>query len=227
MGNKIIAVIPCFDEAKTIKAVVEGCYKHVDMVIVVDNMSRDATSVAAIKGNALALSCEKKGMGSATSTGIAWALECNPDFIVTLDGDGQHNPAEIPILLKPLLEKKTSIVVGIRRSHEAMPRYRKFGNDVIKLAYNLGANFKLDDAQCGFRAFTSEVAREIKTKEAGFGCITEFLIRARKYNYKVVGVPVTCIYHKKLTDNSTMNPILHGLSVLFSTIKWRIWEILK
>ncbi len=226
MGNKIIAVIPCFDEAKTIKAVVERCYKHVDMVIVVDNMSRDATSVAAIKGKALALSCQKKGMGSATSAGITWALECNPDFIVTLDGDGQHNPAEIPNLLKPLLEKQTSIVVGIRVYGE-MPRYRKFGNDVIKLAYNLGADFKFNDVQCGFRAFTSEVAREIKTKEAGFGCITEFLIRARKYNYKVVGVPVTCIYHKNLNDNSTMNPILHGLSVLFSTIKWRIWETVK
>ena len=225
MPIKTIALIPCYNTTETITKVVKKTLPFVDMVIVVDNISRDFTRIAAVQAGADVLPCKKRGMGAATNAGIAWALQSNPDFIVTIDGDGQHDPAEIPNLLDTIKVSNCDIVVGIRAGNHTMPRYRKFGNAVIGLAYNLGAKHQLTDAQCGFRAFTAEVAQTIKTTESGFGCITEFLIKARKYGYRVQSVPVNCTYHKKLKENSTMNPIRHGLGVLFSTIKWRIWEI--
>ncbi len=223
--TKTIAVIPCYNTAKTIQRVVKTTLQFVDMVIVVDNISRDFTKLAAMKAGAYVVHCKKRGMGAATNVGIACALQINPDFIVTLDGDGQHDPTEIPNLLDTIKVSNCDIVVGIRTGNHTMPQYRRFGNWVIGLAYNLGERHQLTDAQCGFRAFTAEVAQTIKTTESGFGCITEFLIKARKYGYRVQSVPVNCTYHKKLKENSTMNPIRHGLGVLFSTIKWRIWEI--
>lgn len=205
--------------------IVKNTLPFVDKVIVVDNISRDFTRIAAVKAGAYVLPCRKRGMGAATSVGITRALQDNPDFIVTLDGDGQHEPAEIPKLLKPLLNNECDIAVGIRLNNDSMPPYRRFGNWLITLAFNIGVKFQLPDAQCGFRASTAEVATTIKTKEKGFGFITEFLIKARKGNYRIVGIPISCIYHAKLKENSTMNPITHGLGVLLSTIRWRIWEI--
>jgi len=211
--------------------VVENASQFVERVIVVDNNSSDRTALIAKLTGAHVVPCKKRGMGRATSTGIIWAVALGAETIITLDGDGQHDPLEIPKLLRNLWltgsDIATGVRVGVRLGNSPMPRYRRLGVQVITLAYNLGARDKLLDAQCGFRAFTVEVAMNIKTRENGFGCITEFLIKARKKGYKITGVPVTCIYHNSLKANSTMNPVKHGVSVLLSTIRWRIWEILN
>lgn len=220
---KVIAVIPCYNEAKQIYQVVSGALKYVDEVIVVDNCSIDSTDYMAREAGAKVIYCRDKGMGHATKAGITQAIKHGANVIVTLDGDGQHNPKEIPSILEPIFRHRCDISIGVRTKH-AMPIYRRFGNFLITLSFNLFSTITLPDAQCGFRAFTVKVVRAIELKEGGFGCIVEFLVKARHRKYRIERVPITCIYHNHLADNSTMNPVKHGLSVLLSSIKWRIWE---
>ena len=226
---KVVAVIPCYNEEKTIAEVVRKTKEHTDRVIVVDNMSSDKTLEEAEKELPCynIYRCYSKGAGITTGYGLAYSL--NPllhlfgDIIVTLDGDGQHDPDEIPQLIQPILDNKADVVIGSRFMKGAIaPTYRKFGIDVITWLYNVGHRQKIKDGQCCFRAFNRETLKSIlPIEEHGFSFSVETLIKARAIGSRIYEVPVSCIYHEDFKDNSTMNPIIHGLGVVFGVIKWR------
>lgn len=216
---KTVAVIPCFNEAKFIYNVVTEARKYVDEVIVVDNGSFDDTVLEAKKADVKVVYSHIKGMGASLRKGLKYEA----DIYVTLDGDGQHNPCEIPNLIKPILNNETDLTIGIRNNCDSMPFYRRLGNGVIAFAFNILSPIRLTDAQCGFRAFNRKV-RDIRIKSDDFGCVTELFIKVRKLNYRIKPVSVSCVYHNNFYDNSSMNPIKHGVSVLLNTIRWRIWE---
>ena len=228
---QITAVIPCYNEEKHIAEVITKAQKHVNRVLVVDNMSTDRTAEIACEVNHGwdFQKCFVKGAGATTALGIAFSL--NPlkhlfaDIIVTLDSDGQHDPDEIPLLVQPIIEDKADLVIGSRFMGDyEIRKYRKFGIDVITALYNKGSKQKITDGQSCFRAFNRDVAENIKITEHGFGFSTEFIIKARARGYRIMEVPITCIYHKDHTENSTLNPVRHGLGVAFKTLKWRIKE---
>ena len=108
-----IAVIPAFNEEFTIGAIVSRALFAVDRVIVVDDSSTDRTAEAASRAGAAVIR-NAKNLGRATtlSVGLAGAQELNPEYIVEMDGDGNHNPREIPNLLLPLLESQADIVIA-------------------------------------------------------------------------------------------------------------------
>lgn len=219
-----IALIPAYNEEKLIAGVISKVKKYVSNVIVVDNNSRDNTAVIARQCGATVLVQQIRGQGAATQLGwnnIRWngVYDC----VVTLDGDGQHNPDEIPLLIEKLRETGADIIVGSRfiNKYEA-PRYRKFGIDVITWLYNFGHRYKMSDSQCCFRVYSKKAVNTINIEDNGFGFSTETLIKARKYGLKIVEVPVSCIYHGDLKLNSTLNPVRHGLGVAWKTIWWRL-----
>lgn len=235
---KIVAVIPAYNEEVTIGDVVKGIRNYVDIVIVVNNNSSNNTrEIAKVAGAEVAF-CSNRGSGAATSLGIQLALNYNPDVIVTIDGDGQHNPDEIAILLQPFKHNDADIVIGSRFPDKAIsvvkrankklmyyndiPKYRRFGINVITLLCNVFSKQKYIDAQSCFRAFTSQVAREIELVEDGFGFSVEFLIKARKRKYRIKEVPISCIYYKDYKQNSTLSPIKHGIIILWAILQWRL-----
>jgi len=219
---KVVAVIPCFNEALFIGEIVKKTQQYVDKVLVVDNGSYDDTVIVARKNGAEVIYNHEKGMGSVTKKGLSYL---DSDIYVTLDGDGQHNPLEIPKLLQPILENRADLVVGVRQNDVNMPAYRKFGNDTLSRIYNCSSKVNLSDVQCGFRAFNNKV-RDIPISSTGFGCVFELLVKVRKLNYRIVPVEVSCVYHQDLNQNSTVHPLKQGLVVTFGAIKWRIWECL-
>jgi glycosyltransferase involved in cell wall biosynthesis len=150
------------------------------------------------------------------------ALELSADIVVTLDSDGQHDPSEIPQVLKPILEGKADMVIGARFMGEyEIPRYRKFGIDTINWLYNVCNSKKLIDTQSCFRAYARELVEKLTIEEDGFGFSTEVLIKIRKMKARMVEVPISCIYHR-LEQDSTMNPLKHGFLVAWKTIYWRV-----
>jgi len=222
---KTVAVIPCFNEEKFIGEVVHKTKQYVDRVIVADDCSTDRT-VAIAEGNGARVfaSVIRRGFGGNLIYGISRALTTDgEDVIVTLDGDGQHNPDDIPKLLEVIKEQSVGIVIGSRflDSYEC-PTYRKFGIDVINWIYNVGCREKIKDSQSCLRAYKREVLDSLELKDNGFGLSTEVLIKARSMGYSICEVPATCIYHDDRQLNSTMNPIKHGLLVALATIKWRL-----
>lgn len=223
---KVVAVIPAYNEETTIADIVKRASQYANCgVIVVDDGSIDHTGWAAERAGAEAVKLIRNhGAGSATRIGLDLALSRDADVIVTLDGDGQHNPDEIPKLVAPFRTGRSAdVVVGSRFLREyKLPRYRKFGIDVITWLYNVGYKQKLSDGQSCFRAYSRQVIEACPITENGFGFSTEILVKARKAGFSIVEVPISCVYHEDWRRNSTLNPLWHGLSVVFKTIKWRL-----
>lgn len=227
---KVVAVIPCRNEGTTIGEVVAKTLRHVDEVLVIDNRSTDWTAVIAEEAGAHVYVCTELGAGASTRLGMSYAL--NPkreaDVIITLDGDGQHDPDDIPILLKGSWE--ADVVIGSRflNGGYRVPAYRKFGIDIITWLYNVGYRNKLTDGQSCFRVFSKGVAKWLLERgdlvEDGFAFSTEWLVKARRAGYLMTEVPIRCIYHREYAANSSTHPFAHGFSVALKTVKWRLWE---
>jgi len=227
-----IVVVPAYNEAISIANVIKESLKHSSKVIVVDNNSSDNTFQVAESNGAEVIECDIQGVGAATRFGIMEALKYNPDVIITLDSDGQHDPSEIDKVCEPIEKDLADVVIGSRfLSDGDMPRYRKLGNDIISIAYNYYSETRIRDTQSCFRAFTRDIANRIVLTEDGFGFSTEFLIKARKLGARIVEVPIKCIYFDDFAQNSTLNPVKHGVNVLMKTEKWRMkedfWSMLK
>lgn len=244
---KTIAVIPVFNEENTIGRVVEETKKHCDVVVVVDDCSTDRTPQIIQKlGIKYALHGKNKGTGAATRIGILMALRLGADVVVTLDGDGQHNPSQIPLFLSPFSIKDSADIAigsrffdtskyapeelgfyscyaeGLECDYSNVPKYRKFGIDIVTWLYNLCHKQKVSDALCCFRAFSRGTLEKMVIEEDGFGFSTEILIKARKKGCKIIEVPVNCIYHKNYRQNSTFSPIKLGMILAWKTIFWRL-----
>ena len=215
----IIAGIPAYNEEKTIARVVILAQRHVDMVVVCDDGSSDFTGDIAQRLGAVVIRHEKNlGYGAAIRTLFRKARAMNADVMLTFDGDGQHDPTEIPDIIQPILEDKADVVVGSRFLHEndEVPAYRRFG---IKLLTRLSNNHgeKNTDAQSGFRAYSKKAIRNLMLHENGMGVSAEILMKAREEGLRVAEVPVQTNY--KGLDTSTHNPVRHGFSVLATILK--------
>jgi glycosyltransferase involved in cell wall biosynthesis len=220
--QKILAVIPCLNEGQFISDIVTRALKYADRVIVVDDGSTDNTAEAAEKAGAKVIKHGvRRGAGAATRSAFEAAKEYEADILVTLDGDGQHNPDEITQVLAPILHGEADLVIGSRFLQPDLikaPRYRKFGIDVITWLYNFGSKVKVSDSQSCFRAHSRRLIEAVEITEDGFGFSVQVLIQARRKNFVIREVPVSCIYH---LQGSSLNPVAHGLGVAWGVIKLR------
>ena len=218
---KIVAVIPAYDEEKTIEELIQSTKKEVTNVIVVDDGSHDKTAKIAKKSGVFVIKHNiNKGYGAAIRTGFNYAKEINADIIVLLDADTQHNPKEINSMIKPILERKGDLVIGSRfLNNVKIPLYRKFGIKFITILMNLLTGIKITDAQSGFRAFSSKVLKEINLKENGMGISVETIFKVKEKKFKIVEVPTSCQYEKIIHK---INPMLHGLDIILSILTYLI-----
>jgi len=145
---KIIAGIPAHNNKKCIGSLFLGVKKQVDAIIVVDDGSTDDTvEIAKAAGATVVAHEENRGKGRAVKNALRYAVEHGFDALVLLDGDGQHNPNEIPQLLVPLTNDSADIVIGFR-TFDQMPAYRRLGRAVLDHA----TGGPVRDSQCGIRA---------------------------------------------------------------------------
>ncbi len=209
---KIMAAIPAYNEEKYIGTVVLKTRQYVDEVIVVDDGSTDQTAgVARLAGAYVIQHEQNKGKGISIQRILAEAKEKNPDILVLLDADSQHNPDEIPNLLKPIFEGY-DLVIGSRELQRSyIPLYRRIGQKVLLHSTRLLSGKRLSDSECGFRAFSPRAIAELKLSQGGFAVETEMITAAAEKGLKITEVPISAIYTK---DGSTLNPIRHGFGVL-------------
>jgi len=220
--TKIVAVIPCYNTASHIAEVVTKCLLHVDQVIVVNDGSTDDTAEVARKAGALLVNHElRAGAGAATRTGFETAQKSKADVLVTIDGDGQHDPDEIPLLIAPILKGEADLVIGSRflNKKSNIPPYRKFGIQVINFLYNVGSKLKVSDSQSCFRAYSKNSVQSLNITEKSFSFSVQILIQARRRGLIIAEVPISCIYDH---NSHTLNPVIHGLSVALGVIRLRL-----
>ena len=225
----VVAAIPAFNEERTISKLVLETQKYVDVVLVCDDGSTDMTAEIAERMGADVIKHEKNlGYGAAIKTLFKMAKELNADVLVTLDGDGQHYPHEIPNLIKPILENKTDIVLGSRfldakKKDNGGPRYRRFGIKLISKLTGVVVNHDFKDAQCGFRVYGRKALGGLNLVENGMGSSVEVLMKAKNQDLRVMEVSAECKYDE-LERTSTQNPVGHGASVIMSIIRLIVEE---
>ena len=215
-----IACIPAFNEEKNIFNLVNDVSKYVNSVIVCDDGSTDDTVNEAKKSGAFVISNDKNlGKGAALKSLFDFARHSNADVIITIDGDGQFLPEEIPKLTKDIEDGKSDIVIGYRfETEKDMPSYRKIGNKILDELSKTASNLNLRDTQSGFRAYSKKAIEKINFKNNGFVADSEILIDASTKDLTISEQHVTVLYNTG-TRTSTQNPIRHGSSVLISLLE--------
>ena len=212
--------IPAFNEEKNIASIILKLKKVTDHIIVCNDGSTDMTEEISKELNVVVINHSRNmGYGSAIRSIFLKAKELQADILVTFDADGQHRVEDIQSVIQPIIDNKADIVIGSRflENKSDIPEYRKFGIKVITKITNSSLKEKLIDSQSGFRAYSKNVLKNITPSESGMGVSTEILIKASSAGHKIAEVPITIMYG---SDTSTHNPVSHGTSVLFSTIKF-------
>ncbi len=215
---RIIAGIPAYNEEKYIGTVVLNTRQYVDEVVVVDDGSSDDTSeVARLAGADVIRHPHNRGYGAAIKRILSEARKRDPDILVILDADAQHNPKEIPEMLVPIKDG-FDLVIGSREQQSAgIPMYRKIGQRIILRSVNVLSKERLTDSECGFRAFSRKAIASLRPKEDGMAVSAETVAEAARRNLKVTQVPVSVQYTR---DGSTLHPIAHGLSIITRVLVW-------
>lgn len=216
----ILVCIPAFNEEKIIGKVVKDCLRYSDKVIVCDDGSIDKTYEEAELAGAICLRHKKNlGKGAALKSLFNFAKNSNFEIIVTIDGDGQFLPEEIPKLVKPIKENSADIVIGYRFDDASeMPNYRKVGNKILNKMTNLASDLPVNDSQSGYRAYSKKVIDQIEFNLDGFGSDSEILIDASKKGFKIHEERVKVIYDTGM-KTSTKNPISHSGEVITSLLE--------
>ena len=213
-----LACIPAYNEESYIESLVKSAKNHVDSVIVCDDGSTDNTAKIARNAGAVVISQSNQGYGAAISTLFDYARRNNAKIMVTLDGDGQHNPEQIPLLIDAIISHGVDVSVGSRFLGDSEASgYRKAGIKIITSAANYGTSLKISDSQSGFRAYSQKAIDAIHPTEQGMAVSTEILLKISNKGLSLAEVPISVTYGP---DTSEHNSVSHGISVLMNTLKY-------
>jgi glycosyltransferase involved in cell wall biosynthesis len=206
---KTIIAMPAYNEANYIGSVVLQAKQYGDEVIVADDGSKDQTAdIAELAGATVIRHATNQGKGAGVRDIIAEAAKRNADVLVLMDADAQHDPREIPGLIKAVAEG-ADLAIGSRSiGRENIPSYRKVGQKVLSKLTGTLSKAKVMDTESGFRAFSRKAINTLHLKENGFAIESEMISEAADQGLNIVEVPITAIYTQ---DGSTLNPITHGL----------------
>ncbi len=211
-GPHIMAIIPAFNEERYIGTIVLKTRQYVDEVIVVDDGSTDQTAnVAKLAGATVIQHKQNRGYGASIQTLLAEAKKKEPDILLLLDADSQHDPDEIPHLINPISEG-FDLVIGSREQQTAnIPRYRRIGLRVISYFSYILSRKKLSDSESGFRVFSKKAIASLELRENGMSVSAETIADAADKGLQITERPISISYTR---DGSTLNPVVHGFEVL-------------
>ncbi|NQS73548.1 MAG: glycosyltransferase family 2 protein [Methanoculleus sp.] len=214
---RLAAIIPAYNEGLVIGSVVLQARKHADRVIVVDDGSSDRTAETARLAGADVIRFEENGgKARAMMAGFARARELGYEAVVMLDGDGQHNPDEIPAVAAPVLAGEADLVIGSRflDIKADIPKYRVAGQKVLNGFTNLSTDggFATTDSQSGFRALSRRALENLTFSSEGYNIESDMIAHFAPLGLAMTEVPISVTYdvphkHKK-------NPVSHGFGVL-------------
>jgi glycosyltransferase involved in cell wall biosynthesis len=223
MTLRAAAVIPAFNEAGSITAVIDGVRPFVDRVIVVDDGSRDATAERARAAGADVIAHQtNRGKGHAVRSGLARVLDGGFTHVLLLDGDMQHLPQEAASLLAEAERSGAEVVLGERRfNRDRMPASRYHANRIGSRVLSWFVGVPVQDTQCGFRVFRVDALRPLQLMATGYEIETEMLVKVRRRGGRVASVPVTAVY---AGQKSKLRPLPDTTRTCFLAVYYRYLE---
>jgi len=194
---KTIAIIPAHNEERTISRVIDELRKHAPGIdpVVVDDCSTDGTrEISLAKGVPVISLPVNLGIGGAVQTGFKYALERGYDAAVQIDGDGQHDPSLIDLILTPLAEGRADVVIGsryLRKSSYKTPLARRIGMIVFSFLTRLATGQRVTDTTSGFRAINRDVISFFCRSYASDFPDAESLVALKRAGFVITEVPVS------------------------------------
>ena len=196
---KLCAIVPAHNEEAAISDVVRGARAHAEEVVVVDDGSSDATASRAEEAGATVLRLSRKsGKGMALRAGFAHALRNDFDAVITLDADGQHDPAEIPRFVRCAERRGVSLVTGSRMANAGgMPAARWFFNRITSEALSFALRHEIRDSQCGYRLLRRSLLEKLSLSAKKYDIETEVLVQASDHGVRPCEIPIHCVYRER------------------------------
>lgn len=203
---KICVLIPTYNEEATIGQLVREVVSFVDRCFVVDDASTDGTNRVAEQAGAVIIRHNRNcGKGASLRSGFNRILREGYDAVITMDGDGQHDPRDIPRFIEKFKGSDAGIIIGNRMQDVGnMPFVRRLTNKVMSLIISRICGERIPDTQCGYRLIKAEVLKKIDLSTSRFEVESEIVFKAKQANFKIDSIPITTIYR---TEKSKINPI--------------------
>ena len=190
-----VALVPAYQAAATIGAVVTGLLRHVPRVLVVDDGSNDGTEDAASRAGAQVLVLPaNSGKGSALRAGLDLLLATNATHVVFVDADGQHDPDDVPSLLAAARSGDQFVIGSRMNGLGAIPPVRFRTNEIGSRILTRMSGHDVEDSQSGFRVIAADVLRKLLLSARGYLIETEVLLKAARHVRRFRHVPVRAIY---------------------------------
>ena len=227
----VVAVIPAYQCAVTIGEVVQGTLRHVARVIVVDDGSTDGTGAAAAAAGAeVVTNARNRGKGHALRRGFDHLLaEADPEVgpevraVALLDGDGQHDPDDLPILLAAWDEGGFGLIVGGRLTARAsIPPHRYWTNTIGTKLLSWVTGVVLEDSQSGYRVLSVDLLRRMNLRSDGYAIESEMLIKAARRRARIGQVVIRTIYHDRVP--SFYRPVRDTVYITLASAYHRLFD---
>jgi glycosyltransferase involved in cell wall biosynthesis len=219
---KICALIPAFNEAPHIARVVKGAREHLESVVVIDDGSNDGTAELARGAGAVCLESPGNcGKASALHLGIAHARAHQFTHILTMDGDGQHLPEDIPSLLRVGRETGADLVIGARTFDRAlMPRARYYSNTIGSRWASALVGREIKDSQSGFRLFRLESLSRAHLRSRRYEFEMEALVKMGRMGCTIAHAPIHTVYENG-QSRSKMKPVRDTIHICLWSVAYR------
>lgn len=194
MIGQVLAVIPAFNEATQIAGVVSQALEYLPVLVVDDGSTDETAHQAELAGAQVLHQASNQGKGVALRAGFRYALDQDWEAVLTLDGDGQHDPVEIPKFLQIYLDRKADLIIGMR-DFGKMPIIRRFSNSFGRLSFSWAAGLDIPDNQSGYRLVSRRLMEALlASQERGFEFEVEMILTCIRSGYSMEWVPISTIY---------------------------------
>lgn len=217
-------IIPTYNESANIGNIIQQIRQQGREVVVVDDGSTDSTAqISKDKGAFVLRNSKNQGKGFSLIRGLRYALDNNFDAAITMDGDGQHRPEDIPQFIKKAGSTDAGIIIGNRMHNpRRMPMVRVLTNKFMSWFISKMIRKEIPDTQCGFRLIKRELLKKIKFTTRHFETESEILFQASRLGYRIDSQAIKSIYQR---ERSQINPFLD--TVRFINFIWRQRWIMK
>jgi glycosyltransferase involved in cell wall biosynthesis len=215
--HSILALIPAYNEGERIARVVVGARDHLPVLVVDDGSTDDTAERAEEAGATVLRQTPNRGKGATLQAGFRYALSQGYAATVTLDADGQHDPAEIPKFLEAYAERRTDLIIGARDFRQ-IPGIRRYSNALGQWLFTWALGQSVPDNQSGYRLISRRLMEAtLESRETGFHFEVDMIVICVQYGFSLEALPIRTIYAGEKSHIDPLDHLIHFTRMIWQT----------
>jgi len=222
MKENVLIILPAYNQEKNIPNLIKEVKKYAEHVVLVADGSTDNTAQVSLRSGARVLKpLDKRGKGNAVIRGINFSKKLNPEVVILMDSDGQHNPEEIPEMIKGIREGNDMVIGSRFLGTIKTSNINKVGNIVLNMVHFLLTFRWVSDVESGFRAFKADKLYTLEPKAPHYEIESDMLLEAVRKKLSIKEIPIKIVKEEKGIT------LLDGFKIFNYIFKKRLTDILK